>query len=93
MDLNLEALAAAYAPGGKMTWYAQSSVLADINSLIAKVRRLRGPKVAEAVRTVRVRIAVCVNRDGHWGSGGWWNGSDESKESVAFDTLDRRLFI
>jgi hypothetical protein len=43
------------------------------------------------MRTVKVRIAVAVNKAGEWCANGWFNWKDESAQSAAVEGLDSAL--
>jgi len=44
--------------------------------------------MANKKRTVRVRIAVAITKEGHWNAVGWDTGSDVDRMSAAIDGLD-----
>lgn len=39
------------------------------------------------MKTVKVRIAVCVNSDGQWAASGWSTADKDQMEDVASDML------
>jgi len=62
--------------------------LLEIHALCDEIDRLRAGKPKPQGKTVRVKVAVAVDKNGKWNSCGWSNGEEKDVCDLAVEPVD-----